>query len=367
MNKSNPVREKRVTIKDVARIAKVSPSAVSRVINSEQGVSEDTRYRILRIANALNYRPNLVARSLVKQKSDSIAMLITNTRNPIFPEIAQGVEDTLRKRGYSLNIVSTYDDPKIETKEIEALHSKGIDGLIVSSSLIESESLSGLVQSGFPVVAVLRRPYHVQNLDFVIVDNVRGGYLAVEHLIRLGHKQIAVIRGPANTSTGIERFEGALKAFKAYGVHLFNDLIQMGDYSKESGYLATNRFFQMGLKIRQIRPTAIFACNDDMAIGALEALLDMGLRVPEDVALVGFNNVEITSLRTIELTTIRQQKREMGRLAAERLLEKIDRNKSYDEPSQVILEPKLVIRKSCGFRMSSRYVLEEVKAFPFHA
>lgn len=347
---------RRVTIKDVARIAKVSPATVSLVMNGRRGVGLETRERVLQIATALNYRPNLIARSLVKRRSHAVAMLITNTRNPIFPELAAGVEEVLMERGYSLSIISTYDELEREAREIEKIRARGIDGIITSAPLIHDHGIASLARSGYPVVSVLRRVYDCDELDFVNVDNVRGGYLATEHLIRLGHKRIGVIRGPMNTSTGVERFEGALKAFRVYELPVSDELVVQGDYFKQSGYEAAKKLLAIPQKRR---PTALFACNDDMALGAFEAILGQGFRIPEDIALVGFNNVEATALRMVEITTISQRKHEMGSLAAQRLIDKIERREGTERPFQVILEPKLIVRKSCGFHIKSRYLKRE--------
>lgn len=338
---------KKITIKDIARIARVSPAAVSLVLNDKPGVGSDTRHRILRTARELNYLPNLAARSLVTRQSASIAMIITSIRNPIFPEIAEGVAEVLRESGYSLSLVSTFDDEEIEAKELAGLRARGVDGIIISSALVHGTNICMLAESGFPVVSVLRRVYDCTGLDYVIVDNVRGGYLAVQHLIELGHTRIGIIRGPANTSTGIERFEGAVKALQDHGLTLPEYLFFAGDFFKQCGYIAVQHF--LGLPPAQ-RPSAIYACNDDMAVGAFEAILDNGLKIPEDMALVGFNNVEPTNLRAIEITTIDQRPHEMGRLAALRLMEKLQ----APHPLQVyrkVLDPRLVIRRSCGFHL----------------
>lgn len=339
----------RITIKDIARIAQVSPTTVSLVLNGKPGISKDTKYRVLRVARELNYTPNLVARSLVSRQSDSVALLITNTKNPIFPEIGIGVEEELQLTQFSLSILSTFDDLKIEGKKIENMRARGIDGLIASCALTDDPHLTQLVRQGFPTVSVLRRVYTCPEMDYVIVDNVKGGFMVVEHLIRLGHRRIAVIMGPQNTSTGVERLQGAMQAMEAYGVPVNDKLLFQGDYFRAGGYLATNSF--LGLPSDE-RPTAIFSCNDDMAMGAFEALLDAGLSVPEDVALAGFNNVEATSLRTIEMTTVEQHSLEMGRLAARRIIQKVGKGRGYRKPYQVILEPKLVIRKTCGYHLN---------------
>jgi LacI family transcriptional regulator len=348
----------KITIKDIAKVAKVSPATVSLVINDKAGISKNTRYRVLRIIRNLNYTPNLVARSLVKRQSKSIAMLITNTRNPVFPEIAEGVDNALKKYGYSLIIITTYDEDKLEAKEIKMVKARGIDGIITSAARLDSENIVALAESGFPTICVLRRIYNCNELDHVVADNFKGGYLAAEHLIRMGHRRIGIIKGQLNASTFIERFNGASKAFKVYGVPILQDLIQQGDNSKESGYLATNKL----MKLRPNRiPTAIFACNDEMAIGALESLYDTGLKIPNDVALVGFNNAQTTALRTIEITTINQRNYEMGYLAAKRLIDKIEKKKGYKNPFHIILDPELLIRKSCGYSISSKYKINKIK------
>ena len=358
MLERNTSLNKKVTIKDIARIANVSPSTVSMVINDKPGVGAETKYRVLKIVEALNYSPNLVAVSLVKRRSYAVAMLITNTRNPIFPEMAGGVDEVLKEYGYSLSIISTYDDEKIEAKEIEKIRARGMDGIITSAALINDENLKSLAKSGYPVVSVLRRVYDCDELDYVNVDNVRGGFLAAEHLIRLGHKRVGIITGPQNTSTGVERLQGAIKAFGVYGLPLPDAFIHPGDYFKESGYVAAKALLGVGSKQRA---SALFACNDDMALGAFEAIYDMGLKIPEEVALVGFNNVETTSLRTLAITTITQRKQEMGRLAAKRLIDKIEKNKGHEKPYRVVLDPELIIRKSCGYSLSSKYVVEAIK------
>lgn len=337
----------RITIKDIARLAQVSPTTVSFVLNGKPGISKDTKYRVLRVARELNYTPNLVARSLVSRQSDSVALLITNTKNPIFPEIGIGVEEVLQQNGFVLTIISTFDDLEIEGKKIGNMKARGIDGLIASCGLIDDPHLRQLVREDFPTVSVLRRIYTCPEMDYVIVDNVKGGYLAVEHLIKLGHRRIAVIMGPQNTSTGEERRQGAVLAMETYGIPVDWNLFYEGDYFRACGYLAANFFLSLP---PGERPSAIYSCNDDMAMGAFEAILDAGLSVPEDMALVGFNNVEATSLRTVEMTTIEQHSIEMGRLAAGRIIHKIGKRRGYRQPYHVTLEPELIIRKSCGYQ-----------------
>ncbi len=340
------INDGRVNIKEVARVANVSPSTVSLVMNNGPGVSDETRYRVQKIVEALGYRPNMVARSLVKGRSHAIAFFITSSLNPVFPELAAGMEEVLRKHGYSLSIISTHGDKYLEAVEIETLRSRGIDGIITSDASIDGQNLIPLVRSGYPVVSIMRRVYDAEDMDYVIVDGIMGSYLAAEHLIRMGHNRIAMIRGPMNTSTGIERFQGAVKALEDYGIPLINTLVYQGDFFHKSGYEGTRQFLNLP---NDQRPTAIYATNDDMALGAFEAILDAGLRIPHDVALAGFNNVATTGLRSVEITTISQSKQEMGRLGVQRLIDKIEKKRGYRKPYHVVLEPRLIIRKSCGF------------------
>lgn len=348
--------EKKITIKDIARIAKVSPSTVSMVINGRAGVSEDTKAHVLQIIKAFNYTPNLVARSLIKRHSYSIAMLITHTMNPVFPELSGGVDLALKEKGYSLSIISTYDKYDLETKEIERAIARGIDGIIASAPLIDNEDLPKLADSGFPVVCALRRIYTSDSIDYVIVDSVKGAYLATEHLIRLGHIRIGIIGAPASTSSGVEKLNGVRMAFKDYDLSLPEELIHEGDYLKKSAYLATQKLLRMSANSR---PTAIFAFNDAMAIGAFEAIWEAGLNIPEDIALVGFNNTEISSLSVISLTTVAHEIQKMGRLAAERLIAKIEKKNGHTKPYQILLEPKLKVRKTCGYTESTGYTLKK--------
>jgi LacI family transcriptional regulator len=190
-----------------------------------------------------------------------------------------------------------------------------------------------------------------EKVDYVGVDNILGGFLAVEHLIRLGHKRIGVIGGSSESSVGFERLEGGKKALAAYGLDVISDYFLEGDFLKGSGYEGGKKFLEMSEP-----PTAIFATNDYMALGAYQAIIEEGVKVPEGIALIGFNDIEFTSMKGIELTTIGQKKYEMGALAVKTLLERVEGAK-LGPPEEIILEPELIIRKTCGF-YSSGYQIE---------
>lgn len=341
----------RPTILDVALAAGVSPSSVSLALNGRRGLAEDTRRRILATAKQLNYVPNLVARSLVERRSRCVAMMIPNFENRLFPEIAAGVDAVLRRHGYCLSVIVTADDVDMEAEGIGGIRARGMDGIITSSALLGNDNVAALARSGYPVVCVVRRVPGAR-LDYVVVDNVRGAYMAMEHLIRMGRANIQVIRGPANNPVARERFRGAALAAQDYAVALPDARLCQGPFSRAFGYETAARFLAQP---RRRRPDAILAGNDDQALGAFEAIIAAGLEPGRDVAVVGFNNVETTALPRISITTVTQRSREIGDLAATRLIEVIEGRAAAERPFRAVLEPSLVIRSSCGFDPATGY------------
>lgn len=345
----------KLTIKDIAELAGVSPSTISIVLNNKAGVSAKTRERVLKIVKEFHYTPNQVARSLVQRRSRCIGMVIPNTHNySVFPELAWGVDEVLKQHGYSLSLISTDDDPELEAQEIENAKARGIDGIITSSAVIGTPYLPQLVEEGYPVIALLRRVYDCPKLEYVIVDHFKGGYLAAEHVIRMGHTKLGILRGPANLCPGLERYQGTYQAASDYGISLYPELIRQGTFSQDFGYEAAAEM--LGLDLER-RPTALVCGNDDLALGAFEAILDAGLEVGDDIAVVGFNNIKTTSLKRIEITTISQNSHEMGRMAAVRLIERIENPDQASVPYRQVLQPQLIIRKSCGFE-PGKYIMK---------
>jgi LacI family transcriptional regulator len=237
------------------------------------------------------------------------------------------------------------------------LESKGVDGIIFTSAHMGDPNIIGLAEEGFPIILVNRRTYHPtvrDKVDYIGVDNIRGGFLAVEHLIKLGHKRVGVIGGSSESSVGFERLEGGKKALATYGLEVIGDYFLEGDFLRGSGYQGGKRFLEM-----EKPPTAIFATNDYMALGTYQAIMEGGIKVPEEIALIGFNDIEFTSMKGIELTTIGQKKYEMGALAVKTLVERIEGRKG-GPPEEIILEPELIIRKTCGFHPKG-YQIESQK------
>jgi LacI family transcriptional regulator len=341
--------KKKVTIKDIARMANVSHTTVSRALNNKSRIRNETKEKILSIARELNYQPNFIARSLVMKRTKTLGLVITTIANPFYTELAQGIETTARGLGYNIILCSTNYDLSIEKQHIDILRSKGVDGIIFTSAHIGDPNIIKLAEEGFPIVLVNRRTYEPvvkEKVDYVGVDNILGGFLAVKHLIKLGHQRIGVIGGSSESSVGFERVEGGKKALAAYGLEAMDNYFLEGDFLKESGYQGGKRFLKMADP-----PTAIFATNDYMALGAYQAILDEGLRVPEDIAIIGFNDIEFTAMKGIELTTIGQKKYEMGALAVKTLVEKIEGGEIKPSTKEIILKPELIIRRTCGFHL----------------
>ncbi len=350
----------RPTIKDIAKAASVSATAVSMALNNQPGVSLQTRKKILGIAKKLDYQPNYIAKSLVSRHSYTIGFILNSITDPFFPELAKGIEECANQHGYNLLLCNTKRDLEKEKKSIDMLRSKGVDGIILATVLKDDSNILPLIEDNFPFVLINRHsmdPGLRNKTSYVILDNFRGGYRGMEHLYRLGHDRIAIITGDANTSTAILRTKGSIKALSDYGASVDRELIVEARYQRHIAYEAAKKLIAM-----KNPPTAYFAQDDYMAMGVREALLETGFRIPEDIALMGFDDTEIASFTGIDLTTISQKKYEMGTMGAKILIEKIEKTSS-GVVNQLILEPKMIIRKSCGHyqRGYSRPAIKNLK------
>jgi len=332
---------KALTIKDIARRCRVSPATVSRVLNGFAHVRADTRARVKQEIRRVGYRRNGVARSLVLMRTRTLGLVLSDITNPFYAEIARGIEDQATRYGYTTVLCSTDNLPKRQREYIQILLERRVDGLILGSVRLREPEVEALAQGeGFPVVLVNRR-LRSSRVDCVVVDNSGGARQLVEHLIRLGHRQIAHIRGPQQFSTGYDRFRGYRDTLRAHGLPYDPRLVVAGAFRYADGRAAAHR-----LLAGPIRPTAIFAANDLLALGALEALAEAGVRVPQEMAVVGFDDVEPSSYRAIGLTTMSQRIADMARLAVDLLVERIERGRR--DPRQIVLPSQLVVRRSCG-------------------
>jgi LacI family transcriptional regulator len=347
---------KKATMKDVAEIVGISLTAVSMALKGHSRISLETRKKVLRIAKKLNYRPNFVARSLVIKRTHTIGLIITTVVNPFYAELAKAIEDKAKALGNNVILCNTDHDLKLEKSYINILLRKGVDGIILASVKADDPNIRPLIKERFPFILVNRRIMNRvlgKNIDYVVADNVSGGYMAMEHLYKLGHRRIGVIAGSLDSSNAAATTEGVTKFLKGCGLGVDPNLIVECNYSNELAYHAAKKLLSI-----ETPPTALFAESDYMALGAREAILDSGLKIPEDVALVGFGNIAVSALKGIDITTISLNQHEMGSLAVEVLSERIEK-RSPPMGKQIVLDPKIIIRNSCGFR-TQKYPSEQL-------
>jgi LacI family transcriptional regulator len=330
-----------VTIRDVARLAEVHPGTVSRALNEQTRalVNQETAERVLRAADQLGYRVNPIARGLKTNRSFQVGVLIPDLTNPLFPPIVRGIEDRLERAGYTALIVNTDNDPHRERGQIEAMRARQVDGLIAATARLDVEPLAEAVAAGLPLVLV-NRSFEDGSMAAVTVDDRVGIGLAVEHVAGLGHAAIGHVAGPQNVSTGHRRHLGFLEAMRACGLTVDTARVAYAERFTESEGRAACA------SVLEARPrvTAIVAANDRLAMGCYDALSAAGLRCPEDVSIVGFNDMPFVDRLRPPLTTIRVPQREIGTSAADLLLGQL-----ADDPDsvrEILLAPVLVVRFS---------------------
>jgi len=329
-----------VNIHDVAKLAKVSIATVSRVSSNKEGVNEDTKARVLEAMAKLGYRPNSAARTLRMSKSNIIIVLMVNIKNSFFSEFIRGIEEIARKSGYYILIGSTDGDPEKEKEYIDLIQESRVDGVILTTAGVLDESTIKKISETSPMVLTFDY-VPSQQIPSISIDNESASRKITNHLIDLGHTRIAHITGNMGRLQSQTRLYGYKQALSQHSIPVDEALIQEGGYLFEDGYLAAQKLLSF-----DNLPTAIYGGNDNVAIGALKAAHEAGLRVPEDIAIVGFDNVDIASYVTPGLTTIHQPRYEIGKRAMELLLKKID-NEEIDH-GHIILEDELIIRESCG-------------------
>jgi|YNPMSStandDraft_1061717.scaffolds.fasta_scaffold45383_2 LacI family transcriptional regulator len=329
------------TIYDIARVVGVSPATVSRALSGSNRVKEETRRKIMETAERLNYTPNYLARGLKKKKTDTIALIISDVTNPFFTNLARGVEDTASRYGFNTIFCNTDENQDKEAAYIDLMLKKMVDGLVISSCG-SGKTLLPLKEKGIPVVLVDRKIERFR-WDCVVGDSEGGAYALVRHLIEVhGYREVGMLAGPAAISTSAERIAGYKRALSDFGIPAHPDFLHIGLYKEDFGYRMTREFLERG-KI----PRALFAGNNFIAIGVVRAAREFGLRIPEDLALVTFDDLELASLLVPFFTVARQPAYTMGSLATQFLLERIGGGK-VREKREVVLKPEIIIRHSCG-------------------
>jgi LacI family transcriptional regulator len=334
-----------LTLKEIGRLAGVSRSTVSRVVNGHPGVREQVREQVWQVIHETGYQPHAAARSLVTRRTRIIGVIIPEAvtklfTDPFFLYLLCGITKTCNSEHYHL-LLSLFDDlAGPEEMYRRVIRSRHLDGVIVTSTYTDDPLFPRLLQDGVPFVLAGKHPN--EHVNYVDVDNVGGARMAVEHLIRLGHKRIATITGPLGMTGGADRLAGYCEALKAHQLAVDENLIVEGDYTEVSGSIGAQRLLSAS-------PTAIFAASDIMAVGALKTLREAHLRVPEDVALVGFDDVPIAAAVEPALTTVHQPIEHLGSMAADLLLNLLEHPPDKRaSASRIILPTRLTVRESCG-------------------
>lgn len=328
----------RVTIRDVAAIAEVSPATVSRVLNADERVAPQLRDRVLAAVERLGYRPNSQARSLRTQATRVLGLIISDIQNPFFTSLVRGMEDVAQAGGYSVVLANSDEDLDKEQQYLRVAAAEQMAGVVLSPVSSSRTRIGELVQQGIPVVTIDRRI--AADVDSVTVDNVSGARLAVEHLIEAGARRIGIIAGPADVSTAADRLEGYNAALRAAGIAIDPGLIVRADFRVDGGRRAAAELLDLGPK-----PDALFATNNLMLVGTLDALAERGLSAPADLLLAGFDEMSWAGFAP-PLTLVEQPTYEIGRLAAQILLRRVGGDAAAAE--HVVLRAALKIRASTG-------------------
>jgi len=341
-------------IKDVAEKAGVSITTVSHVINETRYVSDDLKTRVQSAMEALNYRPNTLARSLRSGRSRTIGLVIPDISNLFFAEISRKIEDKGFEFGYSVILCNTDDDLEKEKRYIDVLLEKQVDGIIFISAGEAKENILKQMEMDIPIV-VADRDIPSLTSDVVLIDNHEGGYEATNYLITLNHKRIACITGPSLVTPSALRVEGYKHALKDAGIPINESLICQGDFRYESGENCMRNLLK-----NPEPPTAVFVCNDMMALGAFRAIHECGMKIPDNISVVGFDNIPLSQTAYPALTTMAQPIAEMANISVDLLVERIQykqklkRNHEIElDFKRLVLKAYLVERESCSVLSSN--------------
>jgi len=326
------------TMSEVAERAGVSAATVSHVLNGTRNVTDKTRTRVLAAVEELGYRPNRLARSLVSGATHTIGLIIPDSANPFFAELARAIESTMFEQGYNVILCNSDGDSSREILYANVLVDKQVDGLIFVAVGVGTDHLLSLQRRRVPVVVVDREVPGV-DVDSVLTDNELGGWLATRHLLELGHRRIACITGPSDITPSAKRVTGFRRAMAEEGVPVDEALVVRGDFQYEGGSQAARTLLG-----GEDPPSAIFACNDLMAVAVMAAADEMGFALPTGLSVVGFDDIPLASFVRPSLTTVHEAKYQMGVLGAKALLERMQ---GSDEPSRrTVLSTRLVVRRS---------------------
>lgn len=327
---------KYITLKMVAERAGVSVNTASRAINNKSDINEETKKRILKVAQELGYVQNATAVALRTKKTRTLGVVIADNRNPFYAEVLNGMEMAAKEKNYHIILVNTQRDYKKEEEAINLLLAKRVDGLLITPVQDRDDDIKNLIDANIPFV-VVGRDFENIEVDAVYNDEVKGGFLATEYLIKKGHKRIALIDGFLYKSPAKGRLEGYKRALNKYKIPSDDSLISVGDINIEDGYERTKQMLEKNLDF-----TAIFVYNDMMAFGAMQAIKEKSLGIPEDIGLVSYDDIPFSSLISPPLTTIRLKKQDLGVESLKLLLSRI--NGIRKKVKKVMLNVELIVR-----------------------
>ncbi len=348
----------RATIIDVAREAGVSTTTVSHVLNGTRTVAEPTKQRVLAAIELLNYEVNSLAQSLKSDRSQTIGLLVTDISNPFFTSLVRGVEDIANAAGYSVMLCNTDENPEKEHTYLRMLRRKRVDAILMAPTGVRQPLLDQLMGLGFPLVCIDRTTPGT-TCDSVLVDNVGGAFQAVSHLIELGHRRVGVITGLSGVGTTNERLEGYMQAMADRGISISQELVRVGNSRLDGGFRE-----MLALLDLPVPPTAVFTTNNLTTLGALGALNSRQVAVPDDMAIVGFDDFEWAAVLRPRVTAVAQPTYEIGETATRMLIDRIE-GRGGPEPRRVVLPTRLIVRESSGAGGSSHSAeLEDIFGRP---
>lgn len=334
-----------MNIKEVAKKAGVSVATVSRVMNHPENVAPATKEKIEGVMETCGYMPNWFARGLNFNRTNTIGLLIPNMLNPGYIEIAKGVEDVAHQKGYMVLLCNVENDLNKEKKYIDALINRKIDGIILVSSMLECKDVEAIMAQGVPTVIIGENKEMASHIPMVRIDCENAAYKAVKHLTEIGYKEVAIIYGSSPETENLRKLKGYQQALKESGCEIIDEYALEVTNDIHGGYIAGKKIIDM-----EKRPRAIFASSDLLAIGAMDAMRDFNLRIPEDIAVVGFDNIQMSKIIEPKLTTVAKPLHKMGVIGS-RLLFDIMEGSEDDRTlisKEILLQSKLKIRKSCG-------------------
>ncbi|HWQ79153.1 MAG TPA: LacI family DNA-binding transcriptional regulator [Anaerovoracaceae bacterium] len=334
-----------MNIKEIARRAGVSVATVSRVLNHPESVAPGTKERILTVMEESEYTPNWFARGLNFNKTNTIGLVIPNILNPSYTEIAKGVEDVAHQKDHTVLFCNVEGSVEKERKYVDDLAKRRIDGIVLVSSLLEQEDVEGIKKQGIPVVLIGENKGDIKDVPIVRIDCEGAAYKAVRHLIEIGYRDIAIIYGSTPERENKRKIEGYRQALTEAGIPEREEYLQEAANNIEGGYIAAKRLIDLKRK-----PRAIFTTSDLLAFGAIDAMKDHGVKVPDEIAFVGFDNIRMSNLIDPKLTTIEKPLHKMGVVGARLLFDIIDTKGEENNSRDILLQSKLKIRKSCGHK-----------------